>query len=76
MGIPFYSPKVFYEFIITSLLIIVVPVIMVMKLGPYIDSMPLSSTMNTVYKVVPAVLFINFVMALYIYRTIRDPANY
>ena len=76
MGIPFYSPRVFYEFIITSLLIIVVPVVMVMKLGPYVDNMPLSGTMKTVYKVVPAILFINLVMAVYIYRAIRDPANY
>lgn len=76
MGIPFYSRKVFYEFLITSFLVIVVPVIMVMKLGPYVDTLPLSDTMKTVYKAGPAVFFINLVMAVYIYRAIRDPANY
>ena len=76
MGIPFYSPKVFYEFLIASLLIIVVPVIMVLKLGPYVENMPVSDTMKTVYKVIPAVLLINVVMGVYIYRAIKDPANY
>jgi len=67
---------VFYEFLIASLLIIVVPVIMVIKLGPYVENMPVSDTMKTVYKVIPAVLLINVVMGVYIYRAIKDPANY
>lgn len=66
----------FYEFLIASLLIIVVPVIMVIKLGPYVENMPVSDTMKTVYKVIPAVLLINVVMGVYIYRAIKDPANY
>ena len=76
MGIPFYSRKVFYEFLFTSLLIIIVPVVMVMKLGPYVDSMPVSDTTKSFYKALPAVFFINLVIGVYIYRVIMDPANY
>lgn len=32
--------------------------------------------MKTVYKAAPAVLFINIVLGVYIYRVIQDPANY
>jgi hypothetical protein len=49
---------------------------MVTRSSGYIDQLPISDTMKTVYKVIPAVLFINIVMGVYIYRAIRDPANY
>ena len=49
---------------------------MVIKLGPYIDRMALTDTMKTVYRVVPALFFINIVLGVYIYRVIRDPINY
>lgn len=76
MGIPFYSARVFYEFITFSLLIIIVPVVMVKLLGPYVETLAISNTMKTVYQAAPAILFINIVIGVYIYRVVKDPANY
>lgn len=73
----FASRKVLLDFLLASFLVIVLPLAMVLSTRAYLqDDTTMSETMKTVYTVVPAVIFINIVMGIYVYKVIKDPENY
>lgn len=62
---------------LTSFLIIFVPVISVVILNNWVKDDPNMSELKKVFIAVgPAVLFINVVMITYACRAIKDPENY
>lgn len=62
---------------LTSILIIVVPVLSVLILNNKVKDDPsISELMKVVIAVGPAVAFINIVMCAYAVRAMRDPINY
>lgn len=65
------------EFLITSLLIILVPVVSVAVTNAWVKEDPNISELNKVIiAIAPSVVFINVVMGVYVYRAIKDPENY
>lgn len=73
----FVSYRTFIEFVMTSFLIIVLPVISVLILNQWVkDRTDISELMKVVIAVGPAVVFINIVMGIYTYKAIKDPLNY
>ena len=58
-------------------MIVILPVIFVAVANSYVkDRTDLGETMKIVYVVAPAVIFMNIVMGVYIYKAVKDPENY
>ena len=77
MGMTFASRDVLTNFLLTSLIIIVIPLSVVFGTRSYLeDKTEYSELEKTAYTVVPSVVFINIVMGIYIYKAIKDPENY
>lgn len=74
LNITFASRKVFTDFMLTSFLIIVVPILFVAIANGYVKDDPeMSELMKVGIVVGPVLVYMNIVMGIYIYRAIKDP---
>ena len=74
LNLTFASKKVFTDFIITSLLVVILPVVFVAVANSYVkDRTDIGELMKIVIVAGPAVVFINVVIGFYIYKAIKDP---
>ncbi len=70
----FASKKVLTDFVLVSLMIVLVPVILVVSSNYYIsNNQNVSELFKVIFSVVPSVLFINIVIGVYIYKAFKDP---
>lgn len=73
----FASQKVLIEFLLCSLLIILVPIILVFSTFNHVRDNPTYSELEKILvSVGPSLLIINIVIGVYIYKAIKDPENY
>ena len=62
---------------LTSFLIVIIPVVFVAVANSYVkERTDISELMKIVLVVGPALVFINIVIGIYIYKAIKDPENY
>lgn len=77
LNLVFASKKVFTDFLITSFLVVVIPVLFVWFANEYMkDRTDMSEVMKIVWVVGPALIWMNAIIAYYIYQAIKDPENY
>lgn len=70
----FASKKVLIDFLLYSLLIIVVPVVCVWVTYDYVkDNTRYTELDKVMVSVGPSLLFINIVIGIYIYKVVQDP---
>ena len=74
---PFASRKVVLNFTVATLLIVLVPLAYVFSAFKWLETAEGYSEIEKVaYAVIPAVIFMNIVIAIYIYQVYNDPENY
>ena len=77
LNLTFASKKVFTDFLLTSFLIIVVPILFVAIANSYVKGNPdLTELMKVGIVIGPTIIYMNIVIGIYIYRAIKDPENY
>jgi len=70
----FASKKVLVDFVLYSLLIIIIPVLCVSITYKYVkDNNRLSELDKVMIAVGPSLLFINILIGIYIYKVVKDP---
>lgn len=74
LNFTFASRKVFTDFLLYSLLIVVIPVILVYTTFNYVKDNPQYSEMDkVVISVGPSLFLINVIIGVYVYKVIKDP---